>query len=58
MEDVMDNIDVSKEIKDTMAKVQGAINLLKDGKQVLVNNKLLGIQQKLNTLLLNLEKKI
>lgn len=51
------NIDeVSKEVKDVMAKVQGAINLLKDGKQVLVNNKLLGIQQKLNSLLLRLEK--
>ena len=52
----MDSKEVSKEVRDIMAKVQGAMNLLKEGKQVLVNNKLLGIQQKLNILLSNLSK--
>jgi len=52
----MDNKEISKEVKGIMVKMQGAMNLLKDGKQILVNNKLLGIQQKLNILLLNLNK--
>lgn len=51
----MDILEIKKEVRDTLAKVQGALNLLRDGKQVLVNNKLLGIQQKLSSFLSKLE---
>lgn len=54
-EDFMDNQEILKEVKDTLAKVQGAINLLKDGKQILVSRKLFGIQQKLSALLTKID---
>jgi len=52
----METQDILKEIRDTIAKTQGAINLLKDGKQIMVNNKLLGIQQKLIALSAKISK--
>jgi len=43
----MDNKELVSEIKEIWCKTQEAINLLKDGKQIIACNKLLGITQKL-----------
>lgn len=39
--------DVIKLIRDIYAKVEGADNLLKDGKIIIVHDKLIGLKQKL-----------
>ena len=38
---------LSKELKEILTKVHGAINLIKDGKEIPTYNKLIGISQKI-----------
>ncbi|MFW6129639.1 MAG: hypothetical protein ACOC56_00555 [Atribacterota bacterium] len=47
---------ITKQLKDTMAKVEGAKNLLNNGKIPIAANKLLGISQKLGYIVGCLEK--
>jgi hypothetical protein len=51
----MENQEIVKEIKETMAKVQGSSNMLMNGKIILAYNKLLGINQKLGLLVAKME---
>ena len=45
-----------KQLKDTMAKIEGVKNLLNNGKILLAHNKILGIYQKLGYIIGQLEK--
>lgn len=47
----MNNTQLQQEIKDCIIKNQNAISMLKDGKQILAYNKLLGLNQKLQSIL-------
>lgn len=46
-----------KQIKETIAKVHGTLNLLKNGKFVIVRDKLVGISQKLEYILKRINEK-
>jgi hypothetical protein len=46
----MDKEMILSAIKDSMIKIQNILNLLKDGKQILAYNKILGLNQKLELL--------
>lgn len=52
--------ELNMETQETLVKVDEAINLIKDGKEVLAYNKMLGIRQKIGTIfqMSNLAKKI
>lgn len=56
MSQKMDKDFVVKQLKDTMAKVEGAKNLLNNGKIPIAANKLLGISQKLGYIIGRLEE--
>lgn len=42
--------ELNMETQETLVKVDEAINLIKDGKEVLAYNKMLGIRQKIGTI--------
>jgi hypothetical protein len=52
--------DLNTETQETLIKIDEAVNLIKDGKEVLAYNKMLGIRQKIGTVLQmsNLVKKV
>jgi hypothetical protein len=52
--------DLNTETQETLIKIDEAVNLIKDGKEVLAYNKMLGIRQKIGTVLQmsNLAKKV
>ena len=49
------NKELEKELKETIGKIQGSINILRSSPVILAYNKLVGINQKLTMLLSNLE---
>ena len=48
---------VKDQIKKTMIKIKGALNLLDNGKIILARNKFLGVYQKLGHILSQLDEK-
>ena len=53
---MLNNEEIIKEVKDTIAKAEGSINILKSDPVILTYNKLLGIRQKLVALLRKLSQ--
>ena len=47
----MTNEELEKELKETIGKIQGSINVLRSSPVILAYNKLVGINQKLSVLL-------
>ena len=52
----METEEIKKELQETLAKIQGALNILCKSPTVLAYNKFLGIGQKLNALLVKVSK--
>jgi len=50
------NDEIKEDIKNIRCKVESAINILKDGKQIVTYEKLLGIKDKMARLAVKVEK--
>jgi len=50
------NEEIKEDIKNIRCKVESAINILKDGKQIVTYEKLLGIKDKMARLAVKVEK--
>ena len=51
----MDNEIILEDVRDVRIKLESAINLLKDGKTIVTYERLLGIKDKLNRLMIKLD---
>ena len=53
----MTSEELSQELKDNLAKIDGILNIIRSSPAILAYNKLLGLQQKLSILLVDIEGK-